>query len=376
MKRLAAMALLLNTLFCISSVRAAETTFAHIFVFGDSLSDSGNVFSATGGLLPPHPPYAEGRFSDGLLWVEHLSDALGLSLIPNGPDPTVLSGNNFAVGGARNADDLEIPGWGTIPSIASQVDYFANAIGTLPPDSLYVVSGGYNDVRMAADPFLDLSGEQRLQVVSRAVDGVYCALQTLADGGAEHLLVANMADLGLTPEAKSEPENVELASQMTQAYNASLASSLDRLEAERSIQVYRLDVFDLAYRVVADARDHAGAVYGITNLDVPIFEGVAGSPGADPAVSLFADALHISAAAHRHLGHAAAAIVPEPSAEVLIATLLPLCIAFCRWNADAARVRSTRGANAAGPRAGATVGPSHQYPLSTRTQDVNPWNRC
>ncbi len=31
--------------------------FTHTYVFGDSLSDSGNLFTLTGGLFPP-PPYA------------------------------------------------------------------------------------------------------------------------------------------------------------------------------------------------------------------------------------------------------------------------------------------------------------------------------
>jgi phospholipase/lecithinase/hemolysin len=129
---------------------------------------------------------------------------------------------------------------------------------------------------------------------------------------------------------------------MTQAYNSALAASLDRLETERFIRIDRLDLFDLAHRVVADARDQAGAVYGITNWEVPIFEGAADSPGADPSISLFADALHISAVAHRHLGNAAAAIVPEPSSVVLITPLLPLIAACLRWNPHTARRKSIR----------------------------------
>ena len=84
---------------------------------------------------------------------------------------------------------------------------------------------------------------------------------------------------------------------------------LDELEQTHAIDLFRLDVFALANRLVDDARNHGGAVYGITNVDVPIFPGSAGSPGADPATSMFSDDLHISAAAHAWLGEFAYAAV-------------------------------------------------------------------
>ena len=37
--------------------------FTNLYVFGDSLSDSGNDFASGEG--PPSPPYFGGRFSDG-----------------------------------------------------------------------------------------------------------------------------------------------------------------------------------------------------------------------------------------------------------------------------------------------------------------------
>lgn len=59
------------------------------FVFGDSLSDTGNLFQKTAGLLPPSPLYFNGRFSNGALSVEQLAQSLGLSL---------SSSTNFAIG--------------------------------------------------------------------------------------------------------------------------------------------------------------------------------------------------------------------------------------------------------------------------------------
>ena len=37
----------------------------------------------------------------------HAADQLGLELVPNGPDPEVIEGNNFAVGGSLTVEDAK-----------------------------------------------------------------------------------------------------------------------------------------------------------------------------------------------------------------------------------------------------------------------------
>ena len=329
MNRLVGTILVLMTLPPLVPRSAAAATFSELYVFGDSLSDTGNIFAATGGLLPPDPPYYQGRFSDGRVWVEHLAEQLDLPLAANGADPSVVQGNNFAAGAARIIQDVPVPPLGTIPSILSQVQYFIGALDQAPADALYVVWGGYNDLRIATDPTSDLDHDARQQMIAAAAEGLDLATRQLVDRGARQFLVANLADLGLTPEARVLRQNVELSTEATITFNSALAAMWDDLEAELPVQLFRLDVFALANQVVVDARDNGGAIYGITNLEMPIFAGVAGSPGADPATSMFADSLHISAAVHRHLGEAAATMVPEPTSWLLAVTaLLLISVAF------------------------------------------------
>ena len=52
--------------------------YSQVITFGDSLSDRRNVFNATLGGTPASPPYADGRFSNGPVWVEVLATGLGL----------------------------------------------------------------------------------------------------------------------------------------------------------------------------------------------------------------------------------------------------------------------------------------------------------
>ncbi|MHC5725840.1 MAG: SGNH/GDSL hydrolase family protein, partial [Nostoc sp.] len=64
--------------------KASAASFDQLYVFGDSLSDTGNIYNATGKTYPQSPPYFDGRFSDGPIWIDYLGDQLGLK-------PTLLT---------------------------------------------------------------------------------------------------------------------------------------------------------------------------------------------------------------------------------------------------------------------------------------------
>jgi GDSL-like Lipase/Acylhydrolase len=51
----------------------SDRGFDQLVVFGDSLSDTGNLSKGLGGQFPPSPPFFNGRFSDGPLWLEYLA---------------------------------------------------------------------------------------------------------------------------------------------------------------------------------------------------------------------------------------------------------------------------------------------------------------
>lgn len=60
----------------LATLPAAAGPYSSLTVFGDSLSDTGNIFIATGGAQPPsNQPYFNGRFSDGPVWVDTLAAA-------------------------------------------------------------------------------------------------------------------------------------------------------------------------------------------------------------------------------------------------------------------------------------------------------------
>ena len=71
------------------------SAYTDLFAFGDSLSDAGNHFQATGS---PPAPYFMGHASNGPTWVEDLSLQLNLGSLT----PSLLGGNDFAFAGGQS----------------------------------------------------------------------------------------------------------------------------------------------------------------------------------------------------------------------------------------------------------------------------------
>ena len=70
----------LTLVFCGLTAIAQADTFSSVVVFGDSLSDNGNAYKASGFTIPPDPPYYMGRRSNGPVAVEQFASLLGVPL--------------------------------------------------------------------------------------------------------------------------------------------------------------------------------------------------------------------------------------------------------------------------------------------------------
>ena len=64
---------------CALAIAASGYAYDKIIVFGDSLSDMGNLNSGSLG-LQPGSDYYQGRFSNGLVWVERWATRAGVPL--------------------------------------------------------------------------------------------------------------------------------------------------------------------------------------------------------------------------------------------------------------------------------------------------------
>jgi phospholipase/lecithinase/hemolysin len=289
--------------------------FTQVIVFGDSLSDDGNIrnrledqyfISYPGGDYN----YSDGRFTNSSdtdpasdmyagTWHEQLArDFLGLPAPTNSLD----GGTDYAFGGATTEDGTRdvtvisnpVPFLGgeftvTIDNLGQQVDdYLAN--NTVDPAALYIVWGGGNDL------FDDDSSDN----VTATAERVAGLVQRLAEAGAVYILVPNVPPLGLVPNYKDDPDAAATLNAASADYrdelNAQLDATVSTLAAESiTISLYRLDVYGLFYRLAANLED-----YGFVNISDP-----AQGQDVDPDEYLFWDDIHPTTAGHFQIANAA-----------------------------------------------------------------------
>lgn len=292
---------------CLSLVASfgAQATYSNLYFFGDSLSDTGNVFLASGGTEPPDPPYYQGRLSNGPVWVETVASGLGM---PGASTALLAGGNNYAWAGAfSGVEGLAGPNTG----LQSQV--FGQWPGIADPGALYVLGIGGNDLR-----YIDINQQPTATPYSdpaTVLGNLLASLSYMIDAGARNFLIANVPNLGLVPESEGHrAESTALAT----AYNSALATALDGLAAARQVTILEFDLFGLLNDVVADTQN-GGAQYGFLDATTPCF--LPGALSCDQSV--FFDFLHPTARVHELAGNAALALiaanqVPEPATLALV----------------------------------------------------------
>ena len=313
---------------------ATAGPFSNLYVFGDSLSDTGNLLGT--GNTRPFPfagPYAGDRFSNGPLWVEHLAQGLGLS--PQAAAPFIYGGNNYAFAGAQTGLIPAAPA-DPIPGVLAQVAGIWAPSLTAPADAnaLFVVVAGGNDMRDARSLFgsnsaADAAGRQ--QAAINAFTNLANTLGLLASLGAKNVLVATLPDLGITPEA-ALVNAVAASTDATDRFNA-LVPQLLGVGASFGLNMNLLDIYGLTNAIQANP-----AAYGITDISNPCF-GFVFSAGTSCAQSAFSDILHPSAVVHALIGRQALLVfgIPEPGSVALLAVALISLLGARRKVASASR---------------------------------------
>lgn len=279
-------------------LKATAASFSQIYVFGDSLSDTGNSFNATG--IPPSPPYFQGRFSNGPVWSEYLADDLGL---------TPQQQTNYAFGGANSgSDNTLVPGLQGLPGLQQQIDSYKATNTSADPNALYVVWAGANDY---------LSSSTTNPAVP--VNNLSTAINSLADYGAKNVMVVNLPDLGKLPGTSGNTQVSTGLSALSQAHNSGLAANLNLLSQQSDVNIIPVDVNSLFNQAIASP-----AQFNFTNVTESCLTQT--SVCSNPNEYLFWDDIHPTTAAHEFVGDLAfssleSKAVPEPAANLGILTI-------------------------------------------------------
>ncbi|MEY2562741.1 MAG: outer rane lipase/esterase [Verrucomicrobiota bacterium] len=282
--------------------------FSQIVVFGDSLSDTGNVRARTnsksGGTVDfPSETfnYSDGRFTNSSdtdpasntfagVWHEQLARTF-LNL----PAATFSlgGGTNYAFGGATTKNgtheevvvstdifgDLTI----TIDDMGRQMDdYLAGHV--VDPNALYVVWGGGNDL------FNDDSAANVTATAARAT----ALMSRLARAGARFIMVPNVPPLGTIPEYSGNSAKATSLSAASANYRLELSADLTAglsVLASEGIKpaVYPVDAWTNTVRIL-----HKPAAYGFTNIN----GSAQGQSNVNPDQYLFWDRKHPTTAGH------------------------------------------------------------------------------
>ena len=289
--------------------------FSKVIVFGDSLSDDGNIKHVVQDKFFISYPslvfdYSDGRFTNSAntfpgsntyagTWHEQLAQTfLGLSAASNSLD----GGNDYAFGGAttvsgtseRTVISNPAPFIGgdytiTIDNLGKQVDDYLGS-HTVDPAALYIVWGGGNDL-------FDDDSSANVTATAQRVAGL---VEQLARAGAVNILVPDVPPLGLIPNYKDDVAQATALNAASAAYrqefNIQLDTAVSTLAGESiTISLYRLDIYGLFYRLAANPAD-----YGFVNIsDSAQFQAV------NPDQYLFWDDIHPTTAGHYQIAAAA-----------------------------------------------------------------------
>lgn len=346
---------------CISPLYAKN--FKEMVVFGDSLSDTGNLYtfySTNYDITFPAAPYSPGRFSNGLVWVEYLADLMDVER----PAPSIEGGTNYAWGGAKTGDGND----------DNPVDENALYIGE-QIDSFLRIESPYDDPRTfnypkhkqllilwaGANDFFSV-GVPTSQDIEEIVDNIIGHIRTLAlnshpEAPKLHFMVANLPPLGHTPKVQwlsflsslLNP-NFDLAGYvdvLSVAFNDLLDTKLNDLKQELmeddsiEINLYKLDIYTLfenilnnpdsfgfemdvyetgVYNTVrgteTDETDNPGCPLDVTKF-MPYYPEYGDGP-AVAGVSLFFDDMHPTTVTHKIIAEKALELISGELEETLI----------------------------------------------------------
>ena len=319
--------------------RAGLIEITSLFAFGDSLLDGGNSglrtqqYTNNPNIVFPPPPYYNGQYSNGPVAVQYLWNRYNPGN-RGGFTPSLAGGTNYAIGGATtglasfNSVNDSVPNF-LKPAFANysnawQLQTFADQQPSFnPATSLFVVWLFPNDVLYLGAtgmlPGVVPGSPGGTDLISNGIANILTTIGTLAQAGAEHFLVPNMADLGLTPAFAGTPQGGSL-SLLTGAFNSNLAAQLTALDAMLAAEIVQFDTNGSFARIRADP-----LAYGFDNTTDSCVANLANglcNPG-NWDRWLFWDGVHPTTHTHQVLASQFAMAVPEPSsvASLMIALL-------------------------------------------------------
>lgn len=268
-------------------------SYSQVVSFGDSMSDNGNMFEvikAVGGVGLPAAPNDRGRFSDGPVVLEVMSNALSIPLL------------NYAFGGAESGTK------GLLPARAAQIgmlkqisDFLANQPSSTQPlddQALYVLWTGPDDFYVDGNIF-------NKSTVNTVTANVKTGMTTLYKRGARLFFVPMMPDLSITPSATIKDKTIKGYFASSKLRSAELATSMTAMLKAFAKQYPNAQIRTFDTYTYSQTRRAQAASEGMNTTEpcyTPVVMGLPGPVCAHPEAYLFWDTQHPTAAASQIIG--------------------------------------------------------------------------
>ncbi|MBW8304848.1 MAG: autotransporter domain-containing protein, partial [Brevundimonas sp.] len=291
LRNAAAAALAVAALGAFASAANAQS-YGRLVVFGDSLSDNGNLYTLLG--QPTSPPYYQGRFSNGPVFTELLGFNAGLYT----QGAPVTGSVNYAFGGART-DNAALP-----PGMRNQLLAYTGGGGTFGANDLVSVLGGANNLFQQLSAYGALPPAQQAvtnpqafvqPVAMAAAADIHFIVNSVAGAGAGTILVSNLPRLGITPQFNQglAAPLAPLADFAGSTFNSALLTGLFGVAATNpNSNIILMDLYKISDPLAGNP-----GLFGLTNAHDACFNGVTFC--ADPDSYLYWDGVHPTAAGHR-----------------------------------------------------------------------------
>lgn len=227
--------------FFIVSLAVCAAPFDNLIIFGDSLSDNGNLYKLSDGQYPPSPPYYQGQFSNGPVWPEQLNNYYY-------PDKKHLL--DYAIGGAS----LDIDNDNRPLTLSNEINtYLSEHENDDKQDSLFVIWMGANN-------YLGVPNNPD-EVTTKVINKISQNIHRLINNGAQEILLINLPDIGKTPFAR-ESEQESILSELTAMHNAKLLAKYNELHHQfPQVKWLYFDFDGLFNRILANPSQ-----YGLSNV--------------------------------------------------------------------------------------------------------------
>ncbi len=248
---------------------ASSGGLKHLVVFGDSLSDTGNLSRNTYGFVIPHEMFFEGRFCNGPIWPDYVEKSLQWTL------------DDYAVGGALTRKS-PFPDSLAVTSLGEQIEKSLDRLKELPPEkTLIALWIGPNNYLRAGSDYQTADGKPKEPLlkayVGKTIADIKRGLLKLSKLGFYRIALGTMPELGglnFDPHNGFYPADASL-SLFTRLHNEALHRLIDELSdkgqsrpEDKALKIITYKAYEIDHETALNPQ-----AFGFTRTDAPCYLG-------------------------------------------------------------------------------------------------------